>query len=55
MFGEDKGKGVVVRARLAQEGPGGAFAYELAVTNASARVPLDGWMIQVGRWGRESG
>ncbi len=46
MFGEDKGKGVVVRARLVQEGPGG-FAYELAVTNASAGVPLDGWMIQV--------
>ncbi|PSC67715.1 beta-adaptin C [Micractinium conductrix] len=45
VFGEDKGKGVVVCAALAR-GPDGSYAYELAVTNAAVGAPLDGLMIQ---------
>jgi AP-1 complex subunit beta-1 len=48
VFGEDRGKGVVVRARLAQQ-PDGSHVYEMAVTNVSAGVPLDGWMIQLNK------
>ncbi|KAL4433786.1 hypothetical protein ABPG75_000227 [Micractinium tetrahymenae] len=45
VFGEDKGKGVVVRASLVQA-PAGGYDYELSVSNVSAGVPLDGFMIQ---------
>lgn len=47
VFGEDKGKGVIVRARMA--GTPAGIEYQLSVTNVSAGVPLDGFMIQLNK------
>jgi len=46
VYGLDKGKGIVLRARLGHAPEG--YVWEMSVSNVSAGVPLDGFMIQVG-------
>lgn len=47
VFGEDKGKGVVLCAALSQQAEG--YVYQLSVSNVAVGAPLNGFMIQLNK------